>query len=269
MYQPVFTGKDSLVGYLVADLPMHQILGERKDFLWKVSLPLLGLTSIWCLLFFFWLYISVISPIRAITRSMKNESLRADDNANVHTGDEIENLYHLIQKREKAMETSFSTLFKTTWKREHDALTELYNKEKFESLRETDYQNLCSVGIVYVDINYLKMFNEMYGHPVGDIVIKKAARHVDRFLEDYAQGFRMGGDEFLIVCPNVAKSSFINMVQLMKDSSPALNRSSDAVHCSLAIGYSFAEDAVRLEDVMAQAEMAMYAEKKRIKEEQG
>ena len=268
MSQPIFTSKDSLVGYLIADLPMHQIMGERKDFLWKVSLPLFGLSLLWCAFFFLWLYIRVISPIRVISRAIKNDTLQTGEGSEVHTGDEIESLYYLIQKREKSMATSFSALFKKTWKREHDALTELYNKEKFESLEGTEYKSLSSVGIIYVDINNLKMLNEIYGRPVGDIVIKKTARHVDRFLEDHSQGFRMGGDEFLIVCPNIAEGVFINIVQLLKDSSPALNRSSDAVHCSLAIGYSFAEEPVNLEDVMAHAEMAMYAEKKRIKEEQ-
>lgn len=268
MSQPIFTSKDSLVGYLIADLPMHQIMGERKDFLWKVSLPLFGLSLLWCSFFFLWLYIRVISPIRVISRAIKNDKLQTGEDSEVHTGDEIESLYHLIQKREKSMATSFSVLFKKNWKHEHDALTELYNKEKFESLQGTEYKNLSSVGIIYVDVNNLNRFNEIYGRAVGDIVIKKAARHVDRFLEDHAQGFRMGGDEFLIVCPNIVEGVFINMVQLLKDSSPALNRSSDAVLCSLAIGYSFAERPVNMEDVMARAEMAMYAEKKRSKEEQ-
>jgi len=269
MSQPVFTSKDSLVGYLIADLPMHQIMGERKDFLWNVSLPLFGFSLLWCVFFFLWLYIRVISPIRVISRAIKNDTLQAGEDSEVHTGDEIESLYHLIQKRETSMAASFSMNFKKTWKREHDALTELYNKEKFESLEGTEYQNLSSVGIIFVDINNLKMLNEIYGRPVGDIVIKKAARHVDRFLEDHSQGFRMGGDEFLIVCPNILEGAFINIVQLLKDSSPALNRSGDAVHCSLAIGYSFAaEPPVNMEEVMARAEMAMYAEKKRIKEEQ-
>lgn len=263
MYQPVRTHGGKLAGYMIADIPMHQILEDQEDFVRAVSIPLLVITLLWAVLFFMWLYVRILSPLRALEAAIRNGPLSAtDDEKGIHGDDEIEGLFHLIQKRERVV----SGLSRATWKREHDALTELYNKEKYEACVGSDYQHLSSVGVVYVDVNDLRALNDAYGLPVGDIVLKKAARHVDRFLEGRGQGFRIGDDDFLMVFPGISEDAFIDVVQLIKDSSPVLNRSGDSVHCSLAVGYAYSEGLVDWADVFARAESSMRTEKKRMKE---
>jgi len=88
----------------------------------------------------------------------------------------------------------------------HDSLTGLYNRRYMkDSLeRETHRARRYNghIGIIMIDIDHFKQFNDLHGHRVGDLVL----RELGRFFKDNVRGediaCRYGGEEFMLILPN-------------------------------------------------------------------
>lgn len=84
----------------------------------------------------------------------------------------------------------------------HDELTGLYNRHHMEGLiREVDIEKNLPITIMVLDIDNLKLANDIFGHAKGDELIKVASdlfRNVFR-KEDFIS--RTGGDEFSVILP--------------------------------------------------------------------
>ena len=63
------------------------------------------------------------------------------------------------------------------------------------------------MGIVYLDVNGLKDINDQFGHAFGDKVLIECAERMKQVFQD-GSFYRVGGDEFVIVCPGVSKEHF-------------------------------------------------------------
>ncbi len=85
-----------------------------------------------------------------------------------------------------------------------DSLTGLCNRRMFEilldrSLRESQRERHC-LGLMLVDVDFFKRYNDLYGHPAGDAVLKavaEALQSTPRRSLDFAA--RLGGEEFALV----------------------------------------------------------------------
>lgn len=62
-----------------------------------------------------------------------------------------------------------------------------------------------SLGLILVDIDFFKQYNDAYGHPQGDTLLRQLAALIGKTLNDKAQLYRLGGDEFaaLLHCPDI------------------------------------------------------------------
>jgi len=87
-----------------------------------------------------------------------------------------------------------------------DALTELPNRRYIMKRLEQEWEAAVRTGrplsLIMIDIDDFKKVNDLHGHDVGDVVLKETAnvlRGSTRQGEDVA---RLGGEEFLLVCPN-------------------------------------------------------------------
>ena len=81
---------------------------------------------------------------------------------------------------------------------ERDLLTKLYNRNKYEEVRDT-FPSLAKerVTLVYGDANGLHEINNTQGHGAGDEMLKGVARTMEELLGNHV--FRIGGDEFIAV----------------------------------------------------------------------
>ena len=86
----------------------------------------------------------------------------------------------------------------------HDALTGLHNRASFDKAYKT-YQN-DTVGIVLVDIDHFKSFNDDYGHDTGDRVLRLVADNLRSHFRTEDHISRIGGDEFCVIMPNTCQS---------------------------------------------------------------
>lgn len=136
----------------------------------------------------------------------------------------------------------------------YDILTQVYNRNKYTKvLRELAGRTVESVGIVYMDLNGLKLANDTYGHNYGDYLIKKSAALLKSYFSDNI--FRLGGDEFLVLCIDVDKAEFEDTVGRLRD------EVGQHKEINASIGSIWTRDTSNMEEQVAYADELMYAEK--------
>ncbi|WP_374090204.1 EAL domain-containing protein [Methylomicrobium lacus] len=155
-----------------------------------------------------------------------------------------------------------------TWLAEHDPLTGLYNRRKFEKELERAISLALRQGhtsaIVFFDIDQFKYINDSSGHQVGDELLIKVAeklRHITRKADIIA---RFGGDEFIILASNVGQQQAEELAQklcgematVVVDSGGELHRAS--VSAGVLI---FPKADCSAQDLLASADIAMYRAK--------
>lgn len=87
-----------------------------------------------------------------------------------------------------------------------DALTGLANRrhamETMETMVTRAQRKGEPLGVIMLDVDFFKKVNDRYGHPVGDIVLKKVAQILQASAREYDLVARIGGEEFLVLCDN-------------------------------------------------------------------
>lgn len=96
-----------------------------------------------------------------------------------------------------------------------DALTNLGNRNRFEKTIqafEFDKQGCGTLGCIYIDVNGLHEINNHLGHQAGARMLKTIS---DIFLEyfDSQDIFRIGGDEFVILCKNMGREELVRRIE--------------------------------------------------------
>jgi len=122
-----------------------------------------------------------------------------------------------------------------------------------------------TVAIMVCDLNGFKAINDRYGHLAGDKVLKLFANLVREVCREYDYAARMGGDEFVVVAPNMTPGSVSEKAILLS----ALAQEAGREVCgkdllSLSMGAAFyPQDGVDTEQLLAEADRRMYLAKQR------
>ncbi|MBK9294623.1 MAG: diguanylate cyclase [Oligoflexia bacterium] len=87
-----------------------------------------------------------------------------------------------------------------------DPLTGLYNRryfnEKLEEEISRSRRTHYPLGLIYLDIDHFKKYNDTNGHPMGDVIIKSVAQILLKTSRKTDIAARLGGEEFAIICPH-------------------------------------------------------------------
>jgi diguanylate cyclase (GGDEF)-like protein/PAS domain S-box-containing protein len=80
----------------------------------------------------------------------------------------------------------------------HDALTGLPNRRRLmEELERVEERHL----LVFFDLDGFKLYNDSFGHPEGDLLLRRLGRKLSETLAGDGRAFRLGGDEFCVLAP--------------------------------------------------------------------
>ncbi|MPW26560.1 diguanylate cyclase [Alkalibaculum sp. M08DMB] len=98
----------------------------------------------------------------------------------------------------------------------HDQLTGLYNRAFYEEeLHRLDTIRNLPLSIIMADVNNLKLINDAFGHAMGDKLLKKAAEVIQSCCREDDIIARVGGDEFIILLPNMEDKDAKNLISRM------------------------------------------------------
>ncbi len=142
-----------------------------------------------------------------------------------------------------------------------DSLTGLLNRQAFFADLNNNPEDITA--LVSIDMNGLKEINDTGGHAAGDEALSTLAICFMRALRRGQSGYRIGGDEFVIVCRRSSREETDQLVERIRHFI-----AETAYSCS--IGYSFAEEESReVDDLLRKSDAMMYAEKAQYYESEG
>lgn len=136
-----------------------------------------------------------------------------------------------------------------------DTLTDLYNRNKFiEDTEAMKRLEKSDFGVLYMDLNGMKAINDKKGHNAGDKALKELANViVEIFGREHA--YRVGGDEFVVLCPGVREEDFLKDIE-------KINERISQMELTSAIGYQYAENSNDIDEIVRMADEKMYIDKK-------
>lgn len=102
-----------------------------------------------------------------------------------------------------------------------DPLTNLYNRRYFNEIAYdmvalSQRENKHS-SVIMLDIDYFKRVNDLYGHKIGDLVLKKLALLLEKQTRKSDVIARFGGEEFVILLPNTDKKSAFHFASKLRE----------------------------------------------------
>lgn len=146
---------------------------------------------------------------------------------------------------------------KLKYEKNIDKMLDIYNRTAYEELckKETGFDN---VGIAFVDANRLGIINNQYGYAAGDLLLKTV---VSCFKKSFncQDMYRIGGDEFLIVCQNIDENIFktklCNSLLLVEDTD-----------YDVSVGYVYRDHVQSLGESIKEASVLMQENKEKYRE---
>lgn len=137
-----------------------------------------------------------------------------------------------------------------------DPLTKLKNRKCLI----TDIPSLSvaqRLGVIFINVNGLKQINNTTGIDKGDTILKKTASLLKQLLHNSDYIYRLGGDEFIGIYPDIDEHEFILLSDMIK-----AFMSSDKGF-SASVGTSWIKSGMTIQNAINKAESDMYTEKKK------
>ena len=150
-----------------------------------------------------------------------------------------------------------------------DDCTGLHNARHMYAMLESALERCAKkhqpVGLIFLDLDHFKEVNDTHGHLYGSKLLAEVATLIRNNIGPLCSAFRYGGDEFVILLPNLGKESCMNTARLlleMLQEKEFLQEAGLRVRLSASIGVACApEDGQTLHAVIRAADSAMYAVK--------
>jgi len=149
-----------------------------------------------------------------------------------------------------------------------DELTGCYNRASIVSALEADIASghrRAERAVVFVDLDNFKDVNDRYGHAAGDELLSIVAQRLQGVLRDGDMVGRIGGDEFLVVCPDIGgpEQAMTLAERMARAQREAVCVAAHSVDPQVSIGVAWSSGEGLVADAMvALADNAMYDSKR-------
>jgi diguanylate cyclase (GGDEF)-like protein len=143
----------------------------------------------------------------------------------------------------------------------HDKLTSLYNRAHVEAvLPELEKPESLPISIIMLDMNGLKLINDVFGHQQGDLFLIELAKILKQSCQQKDIVARWGGDEFLIVLPQADETDCSLVCEKIQQG--CYEVTGVAIPLSAAMGAATKKvGSIRLDEMFNIAENRMYNDK--------
>ncbi|MCU1373548.1 MAG: putative signaling protein [Actinomycetia bacterium] len=150
----------------------------------------------------------------------------------------------------------------------HDALTGLANRALFADridhaliLHERDEK--AAAAVLFIDLDDFKTVNDALGHVVGDEVLVEAARRIASCIRPGDTCARLGGDEFGVLLERAGHDAYEVGTRLLEALQVDVERAEGPVSLNASIGLAFSRPGDAADDLVRNADLAMYQAKGR------
>ncbi|MPQ97818.1 diguanylate cyclase [Modestobacter sp. I12A-02628] len=150
----------------------------------------------------------------------------------------------------------------------HDPLTGLPNRsllvDRLEHVLAASDRDGAHVGVLYCDLDGFKAVNDHHGHATGDAVLREAAARMAHAVRPGDTVGRIGGDEFVVLCPGVGDMATATRIAARIEAAltePVVCPDGLRHHIGVSVGVALSQEASTPETVLTAADQAMYAVK--------
>jgi diguanylate cyclase (GGDEF)-like protein len=147
-----------------------------------------------------------------------------------------------------------------------DGLTGLYNRRHMEeALGRQLAHDEASTGVLIIDVDHFKRFNDTWGHGAGDTLLQQLARAMQLVFGEHDLVCRYGGEEFVVVMPHAGGDLVRARAERLREGVKRLNVHHDGQllgSITLSMGVAVSPDhGTTVETLIANADRALYAAK--------
>lgn len=145
-----------------------------------------------------------------------------------------------------------------------DCLTKLYSRSYSLDLVSRLIKENTEFSIFYIDLNKFKVVNDLYGHDVGDVVLKEVSKRLKSLEKENLLFARLGGDEFIGVYQSVDDNKINELGQKIDkvlEEHILVSESEFTISASLGVA-RYPYDSDNVDDLIKLSDMAMYKSKK-------
>ncbi len=189
---------------------------------------------------------------------IKNQDKHIKINANIVSTDD--NLFLLFTLTNITREINYQKEIELL--NNKDALTGLYNRRAFDKILPIidKTEDSLPLGVIFCDVNGLKLINDTFGHKSGDFLLKSTGDILKKACRQSDFIARLGGDEFIILLPRFSQDKLQDKLRHLESISKEINIYDFSL--SISFGYSIKKTQDEsLIDIIKVAEDNMYKNK--------
>jgi diguanylate cyclase (GGDEF)-like protein len=208
-------------------------------------------------------YRSITSPLKGLEEAATR--LGGEDlshRVDVHGDDELAKVGSAFNVMAERLQQSRDELHHLAL---HDTLTGLPNRalfmEHLEHAIARSRRRGTPITVMFLDLDGFKAVNDTLGHEAGDEVLKSVADGLQRSLREEDMVARLGGDEFGIVLEESTSGAMLSARRILRRFERPWSLSARDVPVGVSIGIATRDSEEELDELVRQADTAMYAAK--------
>jgi diguanylate cyclase (GGDEF)-like protein len=206
---------------------------------------------------FFVITLLVVKPLKIFLECVQSQTLFHPTGA--YEFKYLAHVYNDIYQRSDSLAASEAHLRQ---KAEHDGLTGILNRYMFQKVCALLSDSTAPLALVLIDVDKFKNINDTYGHTAGDQVLIRVAQTLKDNLRGSDYVFRIGGDEFAAILPEVTGDNVVAVCNKLLRINEGLQTPDGTVPgVSLSIGITLSEHGYH-DALYKQANTALYWIKK-------
>jgi diguanylate cyclase (GGDEF)-like protein/PAS domain S-box-containing protein len=146
-----------------------------------------------------------------------------------------------------------------------DVLTRCHNRgATMAALDGALLRTGTTTGVIFVDVDRFKPVNDRFGHTAGDELLRVVAARLQRAVREGDVVGRLGGDEFLVVCPDIGgpEEALATAERVRSSIAGTVRLGSATLDVRVSLGVACAPAGTSADAIVARADAAMYESKR-------
>jgi diguanylate cyclase (GGDEF)-like protein/putative nucleotidyltransferase with HDIG domain len=208
--------------------------------------------------------IEILCPIVSKQRLVAILALSKKQGRGRYTRDDVDLVTMLAKESAVAIENA-QIYAHAREQADTDGLTGLNNHRSFQDTYNLEIENCAISGddfsLLFIDLDFFKTYNDIYGHSMGDEILKEVGRIIKSCIRETDVGGRYGGDEFAVILRRTrAEEAKIAAERIRSRLESTMSEKGITLTCSIGIA-CWRVDGVARGTIIQAADKAVYAAK--------